>query len=360
MSAHLCLLGDANSVHVRRWADEMLTRGFKVSLITGRPEPIGGVEQRVVRPVKRSIDWLMRAGEVSRHLDDLSPDIVHAHYVTSYGYLAARCGRHPLVMTAWGSDILVTPFESRLKRWITGWTLRRADLITGDSRDLIEAVSAYSPRARLEEIHWGADMSKFCPGPWSDKTGFQIVSLRAWEPNYRIDKIIEGLGLFLERNPDADAHLHLLGGGSQDEALTAQVHVLGLADKVTFAGRVDDAEMVSTLQRSKVSISIPASDATSVSVLESMACGLPVIGSDLPANRQWLHADSGLLISEECAAGVAAVLERLWRDDAGAQRIGAENHARMLEEGARSVQMDAVAKLYQSLLRNESQGARLV
>lgn len=355
MSPHLCLLGDANSVHVCRWAGEMLARGFRVSLITARPQHMSGVEQRVLSPVKRPADWLFRVGEARRHVNDLAPDIVHAHYVTSYGYLAARCECHPLVVTAWGSDILVTPFESRLKRWITGWTLRRADLITGDSRDLIEAVSAYRPRARLEEVHWGADVSKFYPASWGDKIGFQIVSLRAWEPNYRIDKIVEGLCLFLKRNPDADAHLHLLGGGSQKDALTAQVHALGLTDRVTFAGRVGDAEMASTLRKSKVSISIPASDATSVSVLESMACGLPVIGSDLPANRQWLRADSGLLISEDCAPGVAAALESLWRDDVRAERIGAENHARMLEGGARSVQMDAVAKLYQSLMRDDLQ-----
>src|SRR4030095_4010822 len=151
----------------------------------------------------------------------------------------------------------------------------------------------------------------------------------------------------------------LLGGGSQEDALTAQVQALGLSDRVTFAGRVGDAEMASTLQKSKVSISIPASDATSVSVLESMACGLPVIGSDLPANRQWLRADNGLLIAEGNAEGVAAALESLWRDDVSAERIGVENHARMLESGARSVQMDTVAKHYESLLRDDLQRVQL-
>src|SRR4030095_8859137 len=121
MSPHLCLLGDANSVHVRRWAGEMLGRGFRVSLVTARPQRMDGVEQRVLSSVKRPADWLFRVGEARRHVNELAPDIVHAHYVTSYGYLAARCARHPLVITAWGSDILVTPFESRLKRWITAW-----------------------------------------------------------------------------------------------------------------------------------------------------------------------------------------------------------------------------------------------
>ena len=60
--AHLCLLGDATSVHVQRWAREMLARGWRVSLVTARPEPIDGVEQVVLPPVRRSADWLLRTG----------------------------------------------------------------------------------------------------------------------------------------------------------------------------------------------------------------------------------------------------------------------------------------------------------
>ena len=99
-------------------------------------------------------------------LEALAPDIVHAHYTTSYGYLGARCGRHPLVMTAWGSDLLVTPFATPWMRWLTGWTLRRADLITGDSQSLVDAAHSYHPRAAVHCIHWGVDLARFAPAPW--------------------------------------------------------------------------------------------------------------------------------------------------------------------------------------------------
>ena len=107
----------------------MLARGWRVSLVTARPAPIEGVQQIVLRPVRRSRDWLWRVGEARRALARLRPDIVHAHYVTSYGYLAARAGMQPLVLTAWGTDLLVTPRESALKRWLTAWSLRRARLV---------------------------------------------------------------------------------------------------------------------------------------------------------------------------------------------------------------------------------------
>ena len=357
MTRHLCLLGDANSVHVRRWAGEMLTRGWRVSVVTARPEPIDGVEQRLLTPVRRSADWLLRVGQARQLVAALAPDIVHAHYITSYGYLAARCGRHPLVMTAWGSDILVTPRQNALLRWLTGWTLRRADLITGDSLDLLDAMRCYGPTAPLRQIHWGADLARFSPTEWGRKPGFQIVSLRSWEPNYRIDVIVRAMAVFNRTPSGASAHLHLLGGGSQEAELRALVQSLGLGAQVTFHGRLDDAGMSAVMQACKVSVSVPSSDATSVSVLESMACGLPVVASDLPANRQWLDAGDGALVPAGDAQALASALQTWCDDDVRARRIGERNRQRMEDEGARAVQMDAMATLYEHLLRGDLQRA---
>jgi glycosyltransferase involved in cell wall biosynthesis len=345
---HLCLLGDANSVHLRRWAREMIERGWRVSVVTARPQSIDGVEQRVIRPVRRSRDWLWRVGDARRAVAALAPDLVHAHYVSSYGYLAARCGCRPLVLTAWGSDLLVTPRHSRSMRWLTGWTLRRADLVTGDSLDLVAEINRYRPNHPAVQIHWGADMARFTPSPWSAREPFDIVSLRSWEPNYRIDRIVAAIALL---RPQAPARLHLLGGGSQEAALRAQVAALGLRDAVFFHGHVDDAAMVALLQRCKASVSLPDSDATSVSVLESMACGVPVVASDLPANRQWLGEEPRLLVPAGDAMALSRALRLLWQDEALARRVAEDQLKRMRRDGDRRVQMDHMDMLYSELLR---------
>ena len=349
MQPHLCLLGDANSPHTRRWATEMRARGWRVSLVTARPEPLDGVEQRILPPVRRQADWLLRAGAARRHVRALAPDIVHAHYVTSYGYLAARCGRHPLVMTAWGSDLLVTPHRSPWMRWLTGWILRRADLVTGDSASLVEAARQYRPRAPVHEIHWGVDRARFAPVPWEDKDGLQIVSLRAWEPNYHIGTLIDACALLRQRLPGAPLTLHLLGGGSLEHALRARVQERGLAQCVAFHGRLDDAGMAAVLARSKISVSVPESDATSVAMLESMACGLAVVASDLAANRQWIAPD--LLVPASDAHALAGVLLQLAEDDARMRGIVTRNAERIALDGDRKAQMDQVDRLYRQLLK---------
>lgn len=349
MAPHLCLLGDANSPHTRRWALEMRARGWRVSLVTARPEPLDGVEQRILPPVRRSIDWLLRAGAAQRHVRELAPDIVHAHYLTSYGYLAARCDRHPLVMTAWGSDLLVTPHTRPWMRWLTGWILRRADLITGDSASLVEAARQYRPHAPVHEIHWGVDRTRFAPAPWEGKDGVQIVSLRAWEPNYQIGTLVEAFALLRQHLPGAPLQLHLLGGGSLEAALRAQVQKLALAQCVHFHGRLDDAGMAAVLTRCKISVTVPASDATSVAMLESMACGLAVVASDLDANRQWITP--GLLVPAGDARALADVLQQLVQDDARMRQAGEQNAERIALDGDRKAQMDQIDRLYRQLLK---------
>ena len=334
-------------MHVQRWVREMLARGWRVSLVTARPAPVEGVQQIVLRPVRRSSDWLWRVREARQALARLRPDIVHAHYLTSYGYLAARAGAQPLVLTAWGSDLLVTPRESALKRWLTAWSLRRARLVTGDSQDLLAVAHSLAPGVPAALIHWGVERSRFAPAPWAGKPRAEAVSLRIWEANYRIDLILRAFAQVHAQQPDA--RLHLLGGGSQEGALRALVDRLALHDAVQFHGRLDDAGMAVVLARCKLSISVPESDATSVSVLESMACGLAVIASDLPANREWLQAEA--LVPAGDTEALAARWLALLRDDTRAAAWGAENAERIARDGDRRVQMDAMDALYRRLLR---------
>ncbi|ODS54716.1 MAG: glycosyl transferase family 1 [Acidovorax sp. SCN 65-108] len=339
MATHLCLLGDATSPHVQRWAREMLQRDYRVSLITARPASIDGVTVRAIRPVHLSLDWLFRVQETRRHVAELAPDLLHAHYVTSYGYLAARCGKHPLVMTAWGSDLLVTPGKSAWMRWLTGWILRQADLITGDSASLMSAVADFRPPGAAEEIHWGVELQRFHPTPWSHKQGSQLVSLRAWEPNYNIDTIIEAFALLQARLPGADLRLHLLGGGSLEGALRSQVHKAQLDNKVQFHGRLDDAGMTRVLGESKISVSVPSSD----------ACGLAVVASALQANQHWIAPQ--WLVTARDAPALADRLEALIHNDTIAEQAGLQNATRIAQDGDRAVQMNRMHALYQQLLR---------
>ncbi len=357
MSRRILFFGDAASVHTRRWVAAMAQRGFDCVLATrargARPADVPGAQDvLVLQPGTDAAGWFAALPAVRRLAARLQPRWLHGHYVTSYGlWAAAARGRvaAPLVQTAWGSDILVTPrapgLHGRLMAALVGWSLRRAALVTADSQDMLAEIARYGSAARLEEVLWGADTDRFVPG--APAPGFEVLSLRSWEPNYRIDVLLQAFALFTAQRPQAGAVLHLLGGGPLEAALRAQAQQLGIAAQVRFTGRVDVAAMVQTLQRCRVSVSVPASDATSVSVLESMACGLPVLATDLPANRQWL--DPALLVPVHDADALAAALLRLHDQPQLARAQGERNRQRVLAGASQRAQMDRMAALYESL-----------
>ena len=346
---------DAASVHTRRWVAAAVERGARAVVVTRNPGEVPGADEVItLRPGSDKLSWFAALPDVRRVSRELmqrfQPTLVHGHYVTSYGLWAAACGlKLPKVLTAWGSDILVTPRESRLMRAVVGWSLHHADLITADSMDMLDEIGRYHPGAPCHQILWGADTDRFVPG--EPAPGFQVLSLRSWEPNYNIDVLIKAFARLVQQRPEAQARLCLLGGGPQAAELQALAQQLRVHDQVDFVGRVGDQAMVEALQRSRVSVSVPSSDATSVSVLESMACGLPIIASDLPANRQWITPGQGgwLVPARDEAALVQALITA--HDQAEVrQSMGQCNRARIERDASRRGQMDAMWRLYQGLL----------
>lgn len=346
---------DAASVHTRRWVAATVERGARAVVVTRNPGEVPGADEVItLRPGSDKLSWFAALPEVRRVSRELmqrfQPTLVHGHYVTSYGMWAAACGLNlPKVLTAWGSDILVTPRESRLMRAVVGWSLHHADLITADSMDMLDEIGRYHPGAPCHQILWGADTDRFVPG--EPAPGFQVLSLRSWEPNYNIDVLIKAFARLVQQRPDAQARLCLLGGGPQAAELQALAQQLGVQSHVDFVGRVGDQAMVDALQRSRVSVSVPSSDATSVSVLESMACGLPIIASDLPANRQWITPGQGgwLVPTRDETALLQALITAL--DQAEVRHsMGQSNRERIERDASRRGQMDAMWRLYQGLL----------
>ncbi|MCW7541785.1 glycosyltransferase [Aquabacterium sp. A7-Y] len=345
---HLLFFADAQSVHTQRWVGAMVLRGWRCSVVSRQAHQIPGAEVVALDTPDGSWAWFAALPRVRAIAARLRPDLVHGHYITSYGLWAAACGRGPCVLTGWGSDILVSPRQSRAVHALTGWTLRRAALITADSQDMLDEIATWRPRAPLHQIYWGADTGKFRPQPRALRP-YRIVSLRAWDTNYNIDIIVDAMAA-LRRRLNGELELHLLGGGPLEGRLRAQVKALGLDEVVQFHGRVGEDRMAELVNRAHVSVSIPSSDATSVALLESMAAGLPVVVSDLPANRQWVDATGGMLVAPRDAAAAADALALLAADPEQAARMGQANRARVEPEASRRHQMDRMDALYRQLL----------
>ncbi len=316
----LCVVGDLDGMHTRRWLRYFVDRGHDVHAISYYPPtlPLEGVAVHPLRgggasrgvsgsprrggrvgPARRAAGALppsllrlanalrYRRRGLARAVRSLEPDVLHSHYVVEHCFFAATTGYHPHVVTAWGSDILVDAQTSPLARVIARYTLARADLITSNNAYMAEKLRELGgPRARVATIPLGVD-GFFLEEPEAsvnvrrDSGGASVViSVRSLEPLYNVEVILRAMALVRR---DAGARLVVAGDGRLRGRLEKMARDLGLAPAVSFVGHLERRELRQALASAQVCVSVPRSDATAVSTLEAMAVGCFPIVSDLPS-----------------------------------------------------------------------------
>ena len=364
----LAFIANPASVHTRRWLSFFAGRGHEVSLLFDeRVSLTGGLDPAIrVLPFRtlspRFGRWNLPG--VRRALRSAvaaaRPDVLHAHYVTWYGFAAWLSGFHPYVVTPWGSDVMVSLPASRRRRMMARVALRGADLVTGGSQYLIDvSVAAGARRERTRYVHFGVDTKRFTPGsdPVALRAKLDLVGRRVLlanrriEPYYRPVVIVDALAqlprdvvvLMTRHHPDP-AELELVERRARD---------LGVADRVRFLPELSDSEMPDLYRLADAVVSIPVTDGGPITLVEALAAGRPIVATDLPAVREWLtELDPAALVPvDDVAATARAIRSVLGRDPAEQADRAARGRAAVLERGDFQRNMEAMELLYRELAR---------
>jgi len=243
---------------------------------------------------------------------------------------------------SWGSDVLVEAERGPIARWVTRFAVRHADRIVCDCRTVRDRVVGRwgYPAERVIVFPWGTDLDRFRPAPsalglrrrlgWEGKP--VVIHTRAFERIYGIETLIESIRRVAERNPEV--RFLLLGDGSLRPRIERFIRGHRLEGGVHLAGRVPHESLPDHFNESDVYLSCSLSDGTSVSLLEAMACGLPVVVSDLPSNREWVQPGAnGWLFPKGNAAAAAEAILAACGDTAHREQMKMANRA-LVEERA--------------------------
>ena len=323
-------VADAASVHTQRWAVAFRDLGAEVAVASFRPAVIDGVAvHRLPTAGLGRAGYLLALPALRQISRRFRPDVVHAQYLTSYGFLAAVARLRPLVVTAWGSDVLVSPQTSRLARWCVGHALRAADAVTTVAEHMNAAVIALgAPAERVQAVPFGVDTSLFRPPAVAPPAPppLRLISTRNFAPVYSLHTLIEAARLLQARGQPLA--LDLVGQGPLEAELRAQVQAAGLQAATTFHGHVGHPQLVALLGAAQVFVSSAVSDGNNVSLNEAMACGCLPVATAIPANAQWIeHGRNGLLFPPGDAPALAEALTRAAGDAAWRRAAAAENRA---------------------------------
>lgn len=363
----LAFIGDPNSIHVRRWAGWFAERGHDVRLLVpSRAKIRPGVPAAIsIEPFRayyqgrfRPLGYVAEARSLRRVLARLRPDVVHAHFLTEYGWHAWISGFHPYAITVWGSDVTISLRRSRRTALYGRVALRGADLVTGDSAALVEdVIAAGARREKTRLVQFGVDTKRFAPGadPIDLRARLELIgrrvllSPRAVTHLYRHGVAVEALASLPE-----DVVLLLvryLVDEAEMAAITTLAAELGVADRVRLVDAIDHAEMPDFYRLAEVVLSIPSSDATPVTLLEALSCERPVVATDLPSVREWMGGldPAGLVPVDDPAATARAIGRLLEMAPAERNEIGRRGRAIVEERASQNVHMTAVEGLYRVL-----------
>jgi glycosyltransferase involved in cell wall biosynthesis len=370
-------IADATYVHTLKWANGLARRGHRLHLISWRDAPVASMAYRSEvdldpRPLAamdsrrpwEAIRSILRLRALHARL---RPDLVHAHFLAQGAWLAALSGLRPLVVSVMGGDLVGPDWTSgsRMAGLLTPFTIKRSSLVVCWSRNLERMVKEIAgPAIPTAVIVGGIDRTLFRPGSPSSAlrerlriTGpsFVVFSPRILWPHYNIETIVQGFALLRRERKDAVLVLvHYLAERFPDYSrkIDALISDLGLSAHVRSVPAIPNQEMPDYFRLASVTVSIPSSDGTPMTAMESLACGTPVVMGDLASYDPLVFGDSNTVprVNPADPAGLSAVLLGLAADEGLRSRL-AQGGLRIVEQHAdEERELDRMESCYRSLL----------
>jgi glycosyltransferase involved in cell wall biosynthesis len=366
----LCLLAAANSIHSHRWVDFFVRRGHEVhwvSLTTFNKPSSTGVYTYEIAPSLLTpfniINTIYEVKKLRSLLKEIRPELLHAHYAGRYGLIGTLTGFHPLVVTAWGSDVLIAG-KSPLTKPFVKLALCRADLVTCDADHMRQAIIRLGVHEhKIRIIYFGTDIIRFYPGPKNENLrsqlgvfdGPMIISLRSLQPVYDLETLLWAIPHVLKEFPKAI--FMIAGEGSQKDYLKELASNLDIFDNVRFIGSIPNHQLPEFMNAADIYVSTSLSDAgLSASTAEAMACALPVVVTDSGENKLWVkEGEGGFVVPVKDPVALSEKIVYLLENPHKFSQYGSFNRRVIQERNNYYVEMAKVEKLYQEVVKGHGE-----
>lgn len=304
----ILFLGEALSPHLQRWHQAFEKLGWDVLTASSDHGPDFSGHRLLPRADRGPARYLSLVDQTTALIREFQPHLINAHFLPTYGLVAATVNAHPWVLTLWGSDILVAGRRGLFRRLRSRHILKRADMVVADSRHALGVAESIATLQRRLVVSFGVRQSWYESGSIRkilDAPILRVLSTRRLEPLYDVATLIKAAAIL--RDSGFQYHLTVAGDGSQAANLHALAAQFQLGDLVTFAGYQSDEQLFNLYRTHDVYVSTATSDSSSVSLLEAMSQRLYPIVADIPGNQEWLSAPPYLFPVGDAAALAAKI-----------------------------------------------------
>ena len=126
----ICYLADANNIHTKKMCEYFANKGYDVSVISLNDGEIPNVKVYSMKvetlysgSAFSKIHYLGKLKKIKKIVKEINPDILHAHYASSYGLIAALINFKPTILSVWGSDVYDFPKESFINKEVLKYNM---------------------------------------------------------------------------------------------------------------------------------------------------------------------------------------------------------------------------------------------
>ncbi len=284
-------------------------------------------------------------------------DIVHLHLPNPPAILSYLASGHrgPVVAT-YHSDIVRQQFLAKAFDPILRFFLKKCDVVIATSKRYVETsdiLADFADRCRI--IPYGIPVQQF-----NEYDADRIAQIRKRFGSRLIISVgrlvyYKGFMHLVEAMKGIDGHLLILGEGHLREDLEQRAKANQVSDKVTFLGEIHNQDIVPYYHASDLFAlaSIARSEAFGIVQLEAMACGKPVVNTNLDSGVPGVSLDgvTGLTVPSGDPEALAQAINKLLDDSALRERYGRAARSRVNEEFEQEVMLERIMKLYSGILR---------
>jgi 1,2-diacylglycerol 3-alpha-glucosyltransferase len=340
---------------VQRLAIELQNRGHVVAVAAAsdtneyKETSIDGIRILGVPSINLHIHPTLRLptpfvykGYVKRIIDDFKPDLIHLQSHFSLNTTVVELNRKlhlPLVATNhFMAENITELLKSAFLRKVLGkflWSkftkvFDETAVVTTPTETGAVLIRPFLKKVKVMAISNGIDLQKFKPdethGDIRQKYGIPqkkiLISVGRLEKEKHLSEVLDALVL----TKNSDYCLVVVGKGPERESLEKQVLKLGIAERVVFAGYVPDEDLQHLYQISHCSVTASIAELQSLTTMEAMASGLPVVAADACALKELVHDGvNGYLYNPGDVAGLSARIDAIFDDESRRVLMGLES-----------------------------------
>ena len=255
----------------------------------------------------------------------LRADIIHAHWSIPQGLIGVvskKILNIPCITTLHGSDIF--SMKNPQMKALNAWILTQSDSCTANSTQTTGAAEHLCCRKDLIQIPMGVDTEFFAISDEQRKltmgsSGRNVIyagRLIDWKG---VEYLIKAMPKVIRRYPDTQ--LTIVGDGPERERLFQSAKESGMQDHLIFTGSLSQEELRRYYTTADVFVlpsivnGIGETEGLGVVLLEAMACGVPVIGTDAGGICDIIkHETTGLMVPQKHPAAISDSILRLFED----------------------------------------------